>query len=127
MDAKVLQKLLNEYDPTLNIESIDDDMLIINPNEYLTLYAAEANDMLELNGSGVHWHMETEEMARFIIDILKGNSIVIETRSIFVKVIDIPSRYKVLSKEEYEKIKHRYVGKKRVRIYSGNSIIQRAD
>jgi hypothetical protein len=127
MDAKVLHKLLNDYNPNLNIESIDDDMLIIRPNEYLTLFAAEANEMLALKGSGIHWHMETEEMAGFIIDILKGNSIVIEVRSIFVKVIDVPSHYKILSKEKYEKIKHRYVGKKRIRIYSGNSIIQRAD
>jgi hypothetical protein len=45
-------------------------MLIIRPNEYLTLIAADANEMLDLNGSGIHWHMETEEMSRFIIDIL---------------------------------------------------------
>jgi hypothetical protein len=127
MDTKVLLKLLNDYDPNLNIESIDDDMLVISPNEYLTLFAAEANEMLVINNSGTHWHMETEMMAGFIIDILKGNFIVIEIRSIFVKVIDVPSRYKVLSKEKYEKVKHRYIGKKRVRIYSGNMIIQRAD
>lgn len=45
-------------------------MLIIRPNEYLTLIAADANEMLDLKGSGIHWHMETEEMSRFIIDIL---------------------------------------------------------
>jgi hypothetical protein len=127
MDTKELHKLLNDYDQNLCIESIDNDMLIISPNEYLTLYATEANEMLDINGSGIHWHMETEEMAGFIIAILKGNSIIIEIRSIFVKVIDIPSRYKILSKEKYEKIKHHYIGKKRVRIYSGNLIIQRAD
>lgn len=127
MDTKLLQKLLNDYDPNLRIESINDGLLIISPNEYLTLFAAEANEMLGLNGSGIHWHMETEEMAEFIIDMLKGNSIVIEIRSIFVKVISVPSHYKILSKEKYEKIKHRYIGKKRVRIYSGNSVIQRAD
>ncbi|MBS3972851.1 MAG: hypothetical protein KGZ84_07540, partial [Erysipelotrichia bacterium] len=117
----------NEFESTLSIESSADDMLIIRPNEYLTLIAADANEMQDLNGSGIHWHMETEEMAGFIIAILKGNSIIIEIRSIFVKVIDIPSRYKILSKEKYEKIKHHYIGKKRVRIYSGNLIIQRAD
>lgn len=126
MDTEILRKLLNDFDPNLYIESID-KMLVIGLNEYLTLYAAEANEMLNINNSGTHWHMETEKMAEFIIDILKGNSIVIETRSIFVKVINIPSDYKIISKEKYEKIKHRYIGKKRVRIYSGNSIIQRSD
>lgn len=126
MDTEILRKLLNDFDPNLYIESID-KMLVIGLNEYLTLYAAEANEMLNINNSGTHWHMETEKMAEFIINILKGNSIVIETRSIFVKVINIPSDYKIISKEKYEKIKHRYIGKKRVRIYSGNSIIQRSD
>lgn len=126
MDTEILRKLLNDFDPNLYIESID-KMLVIGPNEYLTLYAAEANEMLNINNSGTHWHMETEKMAEFIIDILKGNSIVIEIRSIFVKVINIPSDYKIISKEKYEKIKNRYIGKKRIRIYSGNMIIQRAD
>jgi hypothetical protein len=124
MDINVLRKLLNDYNSNLHIE-IFDDMLVISPNEYLTLFAAEANEMLEINNGEFHWHMETEEMAGFIIDILEGNSIIIEIRSIFVKVI--PSKYKIYSKEKYEKIKHRYIGKKRVRIYSGNMIIQRAD
>lgn len=126
MDIEILRKLLNDFNPNLYIESID-KMLVIGPNEYLTLYAAKANEMLNINNSGTHWHMETEKMAEFIIDILKGNSIVIEIRSVLVKVINIPSDYKIISKEKYEKIKYRYIGKKRVRIYSGNSIIQRSD
>ncbi len=127
MDTKLLQKLLNDYDPNLHIESIDDGLLIISLNEYLTLYAAEANEMLDINNSGNHWHMETEKMAGFIIDILKGNNIIIERKSIFAKLLNISSSYKILSKDKYEKINHRYIGKKRVRIYSGLSIIQRAD
>jgi hypothetical protein len=126
MNVNVLYRLLNDFDPALTIERPDADFLIIRLNEYLTFSAAEANEMLEINNE-FHWHMETEEMAGFIIDIIKGNSIVIEKRSIFAKVIDVPSRYKILSKEKYERIKHRYIGKKRVRIYSGNLIIQRVD
>lgn len=127
MDSKVLHKLLNDYDANLRIESIDDDMLVIRINEYLTLFAAEANEMLGINESGQHWHMETAEMADFIIDILNGNTIIIEHTSIFAKILSSDSRLKILSKEKYEKIKHRYIGKNRVRIYSGYSIIQRAD
>ena len=59
MDVKVLYKSLHDYDPDLNIENIDDEMLIISPNEYLTLFAAEANEMMILNNSDIHWHMET--------------------------------------------------------------------
>lgn len=126
MDIKELHRLLNDYDSTLRLESTD-DFLIISPNEYLTHYAAEANEMLGINNSRTHWHMETEKMAEFIIDILKGDSIINETRFIFARAIDIPSSYKILSKEKYEKIKHRYIGEKKVRIYSGNLMIQRSD
>jgi hypothetical protein len=118
---------LNDFDPALTIERPDADFLIIRLNEFLTFSAAEANEMLEINNGEFRWHMETEEMAGFIIDIIKGNSIIIEIKSIFAKVIDVPSRYKILSKEKYERTKHRYIGKKRVRIYSGNLIIQRVD
>ena len=54
MDVKVLYKSLHDYDPDLNIENIDDVMLIISPNEYLTLFAAEANEMMILNNSDIH-------------------------------------------------------------------------
>lgn len=80
--------------------------------------------MLGINEGGHHWHMETAEMADFIIDILKGNTIIIEHISMLAKIISIDSRLKILSKDKYEKIKHRYIGKNRVRIYSGYSIIQ---
>jgi hypothetical protein len=71
--------------------------------------------------------MESQEMADFIIDILKGNTIIIEHISMLAKTVSSDSRLKILSKDKYEKIKHRYIGKKKVRIYSGYSIIQRAD
>ncbi|PKM64920.1 MAG: hypothetical protein CVU96_00395 [Firmicutes bacterium HGW-Firmicutes-20] len=126
MDTEVLFKLLNDYDANLHIQS-NDDMLVISINEYLTLYAAEANEMLGINAGGHHWHMESQEMADFIIDILKGNTIIIEHISMLAKTVSSDSRLKILSKDKYEKIKHRYIGKKKVRIYSGYSIIQRAD
>ncbi|MBV1709900.1 MAG: hypothetical protein KMY54_08565 [Erysipelothrix sp.] len=130
MDVNELCRLLNEYDPKLNIERLDGDYLVININEYLSLSAAEANEMLVLNDSTMHsyhWHMETEKMAGFIIDILKGNVIIIERVSLLGKVLGLPWHYKIVKKAKFEKIKHQYIGKKKVRIYSGNSIIQIAD
>ena len=106
----------------------DEDTIMVKVNEYLTLYATEANDMLTFEtSSDVHWHMETEKVAHFIIDILKGNYVIIESLFIFRKIIPLNPHYKVIKKEKYEKIKGRYLGKNRVRIYTGNSIIQRAN
>jgi hypothetical protein len=127
LDVNELYRLLNNFDPTLTIEQPDSDFLIIRINEYLTLSAAEANEMLLLNNGLTHWHMDTQEMAEGIIDVLKGNFIFVERRSIFAKLVDLPSHIKIIEKSKFEKIKHRYMGKRKIRIYSGNKIIQRAD
>ncbi|MHB1150752.1 MAG: hypothetical protein ACYCWE_10695 [Eubacteriales bacterium] len=50
MDVKVLHCLLNYYNTDLRIVIID-DKLMISPNEYLTLSAFEANEILDINGS----------------------------------------------------------------------------
>jgi hypothetical protein len=130
MDTYELYRLLEEFNPNLDIKRLDEDFLVVRVNEYLSFSAAEANEMLVLNNgprSSYHWHMETEKMAGFIIEFLKGNFVVIERRSFFGKVIELPSNFKIVKKSKFEKIKYRYLGNKRIRIYSGNSIIQRAD
>ena len=129
LDVNELYRLLVDFDPALSIEKPESDVLIIRINEYLTLSATEANEMLEINRGVTHMHMGTEEMARIIIDILNGEYVFVERRSIFAKhtTVDFLTKFEIYKKSKYEKIKDQYLGKKRVRIYSGNVIIQRAD
>jgi hypothetical protein len=129
MDVNELYRLLKEYAPALSMERLGGGALEIELNEYCSFLASESDNTLELMNGLTHWHMETKEMAEFIIDLLKGNYIFVERRSIFAKytTIDILTKCMIFEKSKYEKIKHRYTGKKRVRIYSGNMIIQRAD
>ena len=73
------------------------------------------------NNAG-HQHIQDDEEAlETVIGFSNGNEIFIEDTSRFSLV-----KLRVLEKKNFEKKKEKYMAKKSLRIYSGNSIIKRS-
>ena len=125
MEVDALNDILLQHDPSLKIELFDNEYLYVYLSKYLLLSAWEANEILSLNNEFELGHFETEKMADFILEISKGNIVFIEYRSFIRKYF--MRKYRVFKKEKFLRIKSKYIGKKKVRIYSGNEIIQIAD
>jgi hypothetical protein len=125
MEIDALNEILLQHDPSLKIELFENDHLNVYLNKYLILSAWEANEILSLNNDFEIGHFETEKMADFILEITRGNIVFIEYRSFFRKLF--LRKYRVLKKEMFFRIKSKFIDKKKVRLYSGNEIIQIAD
>jgi len=110
----------------LNINN-SKNCLNITFNEYLRLEYWEGNyksasdeGLFVLNDNLTHYHiMDDEEAIQLVTELANGEVIFIEGGL-------LPGRFKVMTKEKFEKKKERYMKKKSFRIYTGNAIIKKS-
>jgi len=107
------------------------NVLTITFHEYMRLLYMEGDyktakirdgGMLFLNDNGTHWVITNDEQALTRIhELASGDVICVEDMRPF-----LPSPFKMLTMEEFEQKKEKYMAKNSLRIYSGTEIIKRS-
>ena len=124
------------YDELSKIEFLRDklnlhesqDFISIDFHEYLHLDITD--DYIVLNKGLTHWHGDDEVIIQDVTEIASGDYVYIERRGFFTRprkwgsICD--NALRILEKEKFEKRKEKYLSKKHLRIYTGNSIIKRS-
>jgi len=103
------------------------DFIVIDFNEYLSLYIDDMS--IVLNNGLTHWHPDNDEdIIQNVREIANGDIVFIERRGFFTR----PRKYgriydkaiKILDKKDFEKKKDNYLAKSHLRIYTGNEIFK---
>ncbi|MDF2699713.1 MAG: hypothetical protein K0Q49_1269 [Haloplasmataceae bacterium] len=125
MSIKEIYEKLCRIETITNKIEFNSEVIIIRFNDYLKITACD--DVIDLNDGLTHWHPNSlEELEQDLINIALGKVIFVEFRKWFFRFVlnQLYPNIKILKLEKYEKRKHKYLNKKKVRIYTGKKIIQ---
>lgn len=133
MSLNAVVETLNNHENIKGKLSFDEanDFFIIDFNEYLQLWVCD--DAIVLNNGLTHWHPDdNEDIIQDMTAIANGDIVFIERRGFFTRprkwgIRICNNAVIILEKEMFEKRKEKYMAKKHLRIYSGDSIIKQSE
>lgn len=111
--------------------SESNDALEIKFHEYMRIDIW--SDYVLLNKGLTHWHGDDDDIIEDTKDIVAGNIIFVERRCRLTQLCKLGfhlcdnTLIACMKKERFDKKGKKYLTKKRLRIYSGNTIIKRSD